>query len=63
MWLAAGKSYFIKALMKEGGGGDHLSVGVRYPGGKLERPITANIYLEPGKVLLLTRTDTFVHKT
>ena len=52
VWLAAGKSYYIKALMKEGGGGDHVSVGVRYPGGKLDRPISNNIFQEPGKTFV-----------
>ncbi len=44
--------------MKEGGGGDHLSVGVRYPGGKFDRPISKNIFLTPGKtpVLMCVRT-------
>jgi hypothetical protein len=53
VWLVAGKSYYIKALLKEGGGGDHLSVGVRYPGGKFDRPISKNIFLAPGKALVL----------
>ena len=48
VWLVAGKSYYIKALMKEGSGGDHLSIGVRYPGGKFDRPVSKNIFLGPG---------------
>jgi hypothetical protein len=39
----------MKALIKEGGGGDHLSVGVRYPDGKFDRPISKNIFLSPGE--------------
>ena len=41
--------------MKEGGGGDHVSVGVRYPGGKLDRPISNNIFQEPGKAVVTKR--------
>ena len=40
--LVAGQRYYIEALYKEGGGGDHLSVGVQFPGGALERPIPAH---------------------
>jgi hypothetical protein len=49
----AAKSYYIKALMKEGGGGDHLSIGVRYPDGKFDRPITNNIFLSPGESTIM----------
>ncbi len=37
--LEAGRRYYIEALQKEGGGGDHLSVGWQLPGGAQERPI------------------------
>jgi len=37
--LEAGKKYYIEARHKEGGGGDHLSVGWQLPGGAQERPI------------------------
>lgn len=37
--LEAGKKYYIEARMKEGEGGDNLSVGWALPGGRLERPI------------------------
>lgn len=40
--LTAGQRYYIEAIFKEGGGGDHLSVGVEYPNGALERPIPAH---------------------
>ncbi len=40
--LTAGQRYYIEALYKEGGGGDHLSVGMQFPGGALERPIPAH---------------------
>ena len=33
--------YFMKALMKEGGGGDHVSVGVQYPKKRKIVPIRA----------------------
>jgi hypothetical protein len=38
--LQAGTKYYIEAIEKEGGGGDHLSVGWQLPGGTFERPIT-----------------------
>ncbi len=44
--LTAGQRYYLEALHAEGGGGDHISVGVQFPGGALERPITAQ-WLEP----------------
>ncbi len=44
--LVAGQRYYLEALHAEGGGGDHVSVGVQFPGGALERPITAQ-WLEP----------------
>ena len=34
--------------MKEGTGGDNLSIGVRYPDGTTESPILNNLYLIPG---------------
>jgi hypothetical protein len=37
--LTAGQRYYIEALMKEGGGGDNLAVGVQYSNGSLEQPI------------------------
>lgn len=37
--LVAGRRYYIEALLKEGVGSDHLSVGWQLPGGELERPI------------------------
>lgn len=37
--LAGGRRYYIEALLKEAGGGDHLAVGWQLPGGALERPI------------------------
>jgi len=36
--LAAGQMYYFEALVKEGGGGDHLAVNWRIPGG----PVPAN---------------------
>jgi autotransporter-associated beta strand protein len=40
--LTAGQRYYIEAIFKEGVGGDHMSVGVEYPNGALERPIPAH---------------------
>lgn len=37
--LAAGHSYYIEALQKEGNGGDNLAVGWSIPGGGVEQPI------------------------
>jgi hypothetical protein len=37
--LVAGQRYYIRALHKEGSGGDNLAVGVEYPNGSVERPI------------------------
>ena len=40
--------YYVEALMKEGGGGDHISVGVKLPSGVLQRPISNNdVYIKP----------------
>ena len=37
--LVAGQRYYIEAIHKEGGGGDHLAVGWQLPSGVMERPI------------------------
>lgn len=42
--LKAGRRYYIEALHKEGGGGDHISVAWQLPDGKQEQPIPANRY-------------------
>lgn len=39
--LEAGRNYYIEALMKEGGGSDHLSVRWALPFGGVEEPIPA----------------------
>ncbi len=43
----------MQAFVKEGGGGDHISVGVKLPNKKMERPIqNANLFIGPnGKPL------------
>lgn len=41
--LIAGKPYYIKAIMTEGGGGDHLAVAWQGPG--IERNVIGNEYL------------------
>jgi hypothetical protein len=45
----------MQAFVKEGGGGDHVSVGVKLPNKKMERPIqNANLFIGPnGKPLAL----------
>lgn len=40
--LQAGQKYYIEALHKEGGGGDHLSVSWQLPDGTMEAPIPGN---------------------
>ena len=38
----------MEALMKEGGGGDHIAVGVKFPSGALQTPISQeDIYIRP----------------
>ena len=46
--LEKDKVYYMEALMKEGGGGDHIAVGVKLPSGTLQRPISQqDIYIRP----------------
>jgi hypothetical protein len=45
--LAAGGSYYIEALMKEGGGGDSLAVGWTGPGIGDETTVIAGAYVTP----------------
>jgi hypothetical protein len=45
--LTAGARYWIEALQKEGGGGDHVAVGWRLPDGTLERPIPGTRLMPP----------------
>lgn len=40
--LVAGRRYYVEALLKEAGGGDHLAVGWQLPDGTLERPIAGS---------------------
>ncbi|CAB4023312.1 Hypothetical predicted protein, partial [Paramuricea clavata] len=48
MTLSRGQVYYVEALMKEGPGGDHISVGVKLPSGVLQRPIANNdVYIKP----------------
>ncbi|HEU5148229.1 MAG TPA: PA14 domain-containing protein, partial [Chryseosolibacter sp.] len=44
--LEPGQRYYIEALMKEGSGADHVSVGWQFPGGFVQRPIIGD-YLIP----------------
>ena len=45
----------MQAFLKEGGGGDHLSVGVKLPSGTEEKPMVNNIFIKlpTGKYLEL----------
>ena len=39
--------------MKEGGGGDHISVGVKLPSGVLQRPVSnKDVYIKPPGIAL-----------
>ena len=51
VYLRNNRVYFIEALMIDAGGPDHLSVGVKIPGGRVERPISSSyLYaIPPGK--------------
>jgi hypothetical protein len=52
IYLEEGKLYYIKALMKEGVGGDNLAVGWQLPDGTLERPISgANLFWKDAAML------------
>lgn len=51
IFLDAGRLYYIEALMKEGGGGDHLSVRWQTPQGQIEEPIAAANFFQFGTVL------------
>ncbi|THU34206.1 T9SS type A sorting domain-containing protein [Niastella caeni] len=55
VFLVAGQKYYIEALQKDGGGGDHLAVGWQLPTGDLERPIPGNRLL-PVETPLITCT-------
>lgn len=56
--LEAGRRYYIEALMKEGSGGDHLSVRWRMPDGRMEEPIPASRLLPFGSALVPPRIRT-----
>ncbi|MEM6263123.1 MAG: FG-GAP-like repeat-containing protein [Bacteroidota bacterium] len=38
--LTAGQTYYVEALVKDGGGGDNLAVGWKLPDGTYDRPIS-----------------------
>lgn len=44
VFLRSGRVYYLEAVMIDAGGPDHLSVGVKIPGGGYQRPIS-NRYL------------------
>ena len=39
--LKHGAAYLLTALLKEHEGKDHLSVGIKYPNGDVEKPMSA----------------------
>ena len=50
--MEKGKRYYIEALLKEGGGGDHIAVGVKLPSGTVQRPVSPeDIYIRPPGIL------------
>ncbi len=69
--LTAGQRYYIEALQKEAVGGDHLSVGVDFPGGAQHRPIesqyldpiTATTPVAPANTLTVAATDAAASET
>ena len=58
--LQQGNAYYLEAMMKEGGGGDHISVGVKLPSGVLQRPISKEVvYITPpGNTVFVSLTFT-----
>ena len=38
--LVADRAYFVQVFQKEGGGGDHVSVGVKLPNGQMEQTVS-----------------------
>ena len=44
-WLESGSFYLLKALAKEGRGGENLAVGVTLPDGEELRPMPVQGYL------------------
>jgi len=63
VFLEAGKKYYIEALHKQGGGGDHLSVAWQLPDGMMEAPISGSrlspvlVDVLPGFSLATARTE------
>jgi hypothetical protein len=52
--LEKGRVYYMEAFLKEGGGGDHLTVRVKLPSGRTQTPLMKNLYTRPpvGKLAL-----------
>lgn len=42
--LEKGRVYYMEAYLKEGGGGDHLTVRVKLPSGSAQTPLMKNLY-------------------
>ena len=52
--LLANQRYYIEALHKEAGGGDHVAVGWQLPDGTLERPVGGNRLIPFGSAMAMT---------
>ena len=45
--LMQGRHYYIRGLVKEGGGGDYLEIGMQIEGGTKHRPIPMSLFELP----------------
>jgi hypothetical protein len=65
--LTAGQRYYIEALQKEGGGGDHVSVRWQLPGGAIEEPIPGSrltpFIPTPDQTVSIAATDASASET
>lgn len=50
----------MESFMKEGSGGDDLSIGVKLPNGETELPMWKNLYLVPGIVSFILSAMDFI---
>lgn len=51
IYMTAGHLYYVHALMAQGRGANHLSVGAKFPSGRYNRPLSNEYLLRyaPGK--------------
>ena len=56
--------YQMEVFMREGGGGDHASVGMRKPNGEYERPIpgTSLFWTKPGNSAMYSYVTMSQHR-